>query len=256
MPDTLKAQHIAHLTKGFVLYSDMGRVSVLDHGRYLRLARSALGGFNDAGWWPRSTERRAIRSIAMSGTATRATTSWWKLAKYGSGRARPGPERELLQQGDSATRTAAMQFVPGNSQGRRLRGTARRDERAGDPRYGPASARPESGYAPKPVKFSVQQGRAGRAGRSCRLRGRRTTRLHQYGKVFPVTQARYPNRRSTARPFSRAMTGSTKSRPGRLFRIVDLEGNQAVDTLFYSAQRYRGALQRDRHDRRRSAIST
>jgi urea carboxylase-associated protein 2 len=26
MPDTLKAQHIAHLTKGFVLYSDMGRV--------------------------------------------------------------------------------------------------------------------------------------------------------------------------------------------------------------------------------------
>ena len=26
MPDTLKAQHIARLTKGFVLYSDMGRV--------------------------------------------------------------------------------------------------------------------------------------------------------------------------------------------------------------------------------------
>jgi urea carboxylase-associated protein 2 len=26
MPDTLKAQHTAHLTKGFVLYSDMGRV--------------------------------------------------------------------------------------------------------------------------------------------------------------------------------------------------------------------------------------
>jgi urea carboxylase-associated protein 2 len=26
MPDTLKAQHIAHLTKGLVLYSDMGRV--------------------------------------------------------------------------------------------------------------------------------------------------------------------------------------------------------------------------------------
>jgi uncharacterized protein len=26
MPDTLKAQHTAHLTKGFVLYSDMGRI--------------------------------------------------------------------------------------------------------------------------------------------------------------------------------------------------------------------------------------
>jgi urea carboxylase-associated protein 2 len=32
MPDTLKAQHIARLTKGFVLYSDMGRIlcSVID----------------------------------------------------------------------------------------------------------------------------------------------------------------------------------------------------------------------------------
>ncbi len=32
MPDTLKAQHIARLTKGFVLYSDMGRVlcSIVD----------------------------------------------------------------------------------------------------------------------------------------------------------------------------------------------------------------------------------
>ena len=28
MPDTLKAQHTAHLTKGFVCYSDMGRVMV------------------------------------------------------------------------------------------------------------------------------------------------------------------------------------------------------------------------------------
>jgi urea carboxylase-associated protein 2 len=28
MPDTLKAQHIARLTKGFVLYSDMGRILV------------------------------------------------------------------------------------------------------------------------------------------------------------------------------------------------------------------------------------
>jgi uncharacterized protein YcgI (DUF1989 family) len=26
MPDTLKAQHIARLTKGYVLYSDMGRI--------------------------------------------------------------------------------------------------------------------------------------------------------------------------------------------------------------------------------------
>ncbi len=34
---------------------------------------------------------------------------------------------------------------------------------------------------------------------------------------------------------------------GQMFRILDLEGNQAVDTLFYNAARSRGALQRRGH---------
>src|SRR6059058_1652581 len=47
MPDTLKAQHIAHLTKGFVLYSDMGRVlcSVTDDSVGWH---DPLSGFTDA----------------------------------------------------------------------------------------------------------------------------------------------------------------------------------------------------------------
>ena len=40
MPDTLKAQHIAHLTRGYVLYSDMGRILCSVTRRYRRLARS------------------------------------------------------------------------------------------------------------------------------------------------------------------------------------------------------------------------
>src|SRR5438309_3754809 len=46
MPDTLKAQHIAHLTSGFVLYSDMGRVlaSMTDDSCGWH---DPLGGFND-----------------------------------------------------------------------------------------------------------------------------------------------------------------------------------------------------------------
>ncbi len=47
MPDTLKAQHIAHLTAGFVLYSDMGRVLasvVADSCGW----HDPLCGFNDA----------------------------------------------------------------------------------------------------------------------------------------------------------------------------------------------------------------
>src|SRR5271166_5446190 len=47
MPDTLKAQHTAHLTKGFVLYSDMGRIlcSITDDTRGWH---DPLGGHNDA----------------------------------------------------------------------------------------------------------------------------------------------------------------------------------------------------------------
>ena len=40
MPDTLKAQHIARLTAGFVLYSDMGRVLCSMVGDTRGLARS------------------------------------------------------------------------------------------------------------------------------------------------------------------------------------------------------------------------
>jgi urea carboxylase-associated protein 2 len=47
MPDTLKAQHIAHLTSGFVLYSDMGRIlcSVTEDTSGWH---DPLGGHNDA----------------------------------------------------------------------------------------------------------------------------------------------------------------------------------------------------------------
>jgi urea carboxylase-associated protein 2 len=47
MPDTLKAQHTAHLTKGFVLYSDMGRIlcSITDDTRGWH---DPLAGHNDA----------------------------------------------------------------------------------------------------------------------------------------------------------------------------------------------------------------
>jgi uncharacterized protein len=47
MPDTLKAQHIAHLTNGFVLYSDMGRIlcSITEDSVGWH---DPLGGHNDA----------------------------------------------------------------------------------------------------------------------------------------------------------------------------------------------------------------
>src|SRR5437763_3408712 len=47
MPDTLKAQHTAHLTAPFVLYSDMGRVLASITADSCGW-HDPLGGFNDA----------------------------------------------------------------------------------------------------------------------------------------------------------------------------------------------------------------
>jgi uncharacterized protein len=47
LPDTLKAQHIARLTKGFVLYSDMGRVLCSIIGDTLGW-HDPLGGYSNA----------------------------------------------------------------------------------------------------------------------------------------------------------------------------------------------------------------
>src|SRR6266436_2014514 len=47
MPDTLKAQHTAHLANGFVLYSDMGRILCSITGD-TRGWHDPLGGHNDA----------------------------------------------------------------------------------------------------------------------------------------------------------------------------------------------------------------
>jgi uncharacterized protein YcgI (DUF1989 family) len=43
------------------------------------------------------------------------------------------------------------------------------------------------------------------------------------------------NRRSTARSFPPATIGRTSDQAGQICRIVDVEGNQAADTLFYDA---------------------
>ena len=57
MPDTLKAQHTAHLTEGFVLYSDMGRVLAPSPGT--RAAGTTLWAvITTPRPWPRSMARQ------------------------------------------------------------------------------------------------------------------------------------------------------------------------------------------------------
>jgi urea carboxylase-associated protein 2 len=114
MPDTLKAQHIARLTKGFVLYSDMGRVlcSITD---------------DTCGWHdPLSGHSTASLAREKYGEKSyqEARNAWFQnardgfiieLAKYGLS------ERDLVANVNFFSKVqvaedGAMQLIPGNSQ--------------------------------------------------------------------------------------------------------------------------------------------
>ncbi len=91
MPDTLKAQHIARLTTGFVLYSDMGRILLLGHGRYGRLARSDWRNVQREPGPCEVRRRPAIRKTATTATRTVGTVFWWNSASGDSARAISSP---------------------------------------------------------------------------------------------------------------------------------------------------------------------
>ena len=114
MPDTLKAQHTAFLTAGRVLYSDMGRVLVLDRRRHLRLARHHLAAA--------ATPRRP-RAQVRRGRATRTLRNDFhrnardnllvELGKHGLGKRDVVAERELLRARSASTTTGALAWVAG-----------------------------------------------------------------------------------------------------------------------------------------------
>jgi len=155
MPDTLKAQHIARLTRGFVLYSDMGRVlcSITDdtvgwHDPLSGCANAALvrAKYGDAGY-------QDVRNDCVKNAYEAFVI---ELAKYGMS------ARDLTAPVNFFSRVVvndvgAMAFVPGHS-------------RAGDAVELRSEMNvlvilntcqhpldPNPRYAPKPVSLSVRR---------------------------------------------------------------------------------------------------
>ncbi len=83
MADTLKAQHIARLTAGLVLYSDMGRVLCSVTGDTAGWHDPIGGCSNAQRWYGRNTARAATRNAVTHITKTRWTASWWNSASGG-----------------------------------------------------------------------------------------------------------------------------------------------------------------------------
>jgi uncharacterized protein YcgI (DUF1989 family) len=145
MPDTLKAQHIARLTQGFVLYSDMGRVLC-----------SVVG--DSVGWHDpiAGCSKRALRSFLV------------ELGKWGLGRRDLTSIVNCFSRVDVAA-NGGMSYREGNS-------------RAGDfvelraemnvlaiLNTCPHPLDPNPQYQPKPVLVSVRRAAAAATDDPCRI---------------------------------------------------------------------------------------
>ena len=100
LPDTLKAQHIARLTTGAVLYSDMGRIlcSITDDTLGWH---DPLGGCSDAALVEKKYGKSTYQEAKNDWHQNALDGFLIELAKYGLEQPRPDDECELLQQGRS-----------------------------------------------------------------------------------------------------------------------------------------------------------
>ena len=232
MADTLKAQHIAHLTTGCVCYSDMGRIlcSITAdtcgwHDPLCGLTDAALIAARYGA--TRFQEQRNRRYV--SGREAMLV----ELGKYGLG------ERDLVANINFFSKVVvddagAMQLAAGPL--RRPGSTSTCASRW------TRIVLLHAGPHPLATEHDIRAAGHPAAGASRRAAGRRRSlphalpgeraRLHQHREAVSVvsTDASIDERRAR-----RASRGWASCAAASRLRIVDLEGNQAVDTLFYNA---------------------
>jgi uncharacterized protein len=155
MADTLKAQHTARLTRGHVLYSDMGRVLMsivedtagwhdtvtghLDHAASVR--KFGAGTF------------QALRNDFFRDTRSNFLV---ELGKYGLGKRDIVPNVNFFTQ-VRANEAGALQFVPAREPGRKLVLRSEMNVLVVLSNT-PHPLDPASKYAPKPLSLSIRQG--------------------------------------------------------------------------------------------------
>jgi uncharacterized protein len=174
MPDTLKAQHTAHLTKGFVIYSDMGRVlcSITEDTCGWH---DPLGGYNDPALVAAKYGAASYQDFRNDWHRNTRDNFLQELMKYGLDIRDLGPSLDFFSK-VRVDPDGSMNFVDGNS----MPGDCV-DLRAEmnllvilDTGQHPLDANPQ--YAPKPAKFSIFQSAPAAADDPCRLKCPENTR--------------------------------------------------------------------------------
>lgn len=168
MPDTLKAQHIARLTAGFVLYSDMGRVlcsivadsvgwhdTITGHGN----ARHCLAKYGDGGTY------QALRNDWHRNTRDNFLV---ELGKYDLGK------RDLVANVNFFVKvvvsdTGALSFVPQHSPAGSFVELRAEMHTLVVLSNTPHPLDPSATYAPRPVALSIRGGEPARRDDACRL---------------------------------------------------------------------------------------
>ncbi len=253
MPDTLKAQHTAHLTKGCVLYSDMGRVlcSITNDTRGWH---DPLGGHNDA---------RAVAAKYGASSYQEQTNVWHQdtmdnflteLEKYGLGLRDLSPSVNFFSK-VVVGKDGSMEFVAGKK-GLGDSVTLRAEMNVLvilDTGQHPLDPNPR--YAPKSgSKSTVREASSVAADDPCRLLvPGNARRLHQYGKVFPMTESALEAGDAIYDQTVLSGDGWIQARlkPGEIFRIVDLEGEPWCRRYaFLQRPGHLGTLQCNRYHRR------
>lgn len=167
MPDTLKSQHIAHLTSGFVLYSDMGRIlaSITNDSCGWH---DPLGGFNDAA---------AVAAKYGVATYQEHRNAWHRntqdnflaeAAKYGLGARDLGATVNFFSK-VRVEEDGSMHFVPGNSEPGDFVGIRAEMNLLVimDTGQHPLDENPV--YSPKPISFSIDRATVAGPDDPCRL---------------------------------------------------------------------------------------
>lgn len=167
MPDTLKAQHIAHLTEGFVLYSDMGRVLcsiTADSCGW----HDPLSGFTDGAMVSAKYGMAPYQEHRNAGRRNTRDNFLVEAAKYGLGSRDLGPSINFFSKVVVGS-DGGMQFVPGNSKpGSSVELRAEMNVLVLlDTGQHPLDD--NARYEPRPVKFSVGKAAAVAADDPCRL---------------------------------------------------------------------------------------
>lgn len=155
MPDTLKAQHIAHLRAGFVLYSDMGRVlaSVTDDSCGWH---DPLGGYNDAAAVAKKYGAAGYQEHRNAWHRNSFDNLLQEAAKYGLGMRDLGPSINFFSK-VVADSDGSLRYIPGNSKAGGFVDIRAEMNLLVLVDTGQHPLDPNARYDPKPVRFSVHE---------------------------------------------------------------------------------------------------